>query len=87
MLEDIEKRVDTFARLLDNVGVLPVGDSEKTAPRLMIVQHGHRDKLDLTPSFSLQKARRTGESMLSFFELAQENSQTEMSDKQVGQAS
>jgi 16S rRNA (guanine966-N2)-methyltransferase len=73
-LEDIARRVDTFARLLHNVGVLSAGNSENAAPGLLIVQHRHRDMLDLTPRFDLQKARRAGESTLAFFELANENS-------------
>jgi 16S rRNA (guanine(966)-N(2))-methyltransferase RsmD len=73
-LEDIARRVDTFARLLHNVGVLSAGDSEKAAPGLLIVQHRHRDTLDLAPRFTLQKARRAGESTLAFFELTNENS-------------
>ncbi len=73
-LEDISRRVDTFARLLHNVGVLSAGDSEKNVPGLLIVQHRHRDTLDLAPRFVLQKARRAGESTLAFFELANEDS-------------
>jgi 16S rRNA (guanine(966)-N(2))-methyltransferase RsmD len=73
-LEDIARRVDTFARLLHNVEVLSAGKSENAAAGLMIVQHRHRDTLDLAPRFVLQKARRAGESLLAFFELANENS-------------
>lgn len=75
-LEDIARRVDTFARLLHNVGVLSAERGENSAPGLLIVQHGHRDTLDLAPRFTLQKARRAGESTLAFFELVNENSST-----------
>jgi hypothetical protein len=53
---------------------LSAGKSENAAAGLMIVQHRHRDTLDLAPRFVLQKARRAGESLLAFFELANENS-------------
>ncbi len=86
-LEDIARRVDTFARLLHNVGVLSAGNSEKTASGLLIVQHRHRDTLDLEPRFELQKARRTGESTLSFFELKPEKSpDADLENQQDNQA-
>lgn len=73
-LEDVARRVDTFARLLHNVGVLSADESEKASSSLLIVQHRHRDTLDLAPRFTLQKARRAGESTLAFFEMSVEHS-------------
>lgn len=67
-LEDIAKRVDTFAQLLHNVEELSGGREISPSPGLLIVQHQHRTKLHLSPRFQLQKSRRAGESLLSFFE-------------------
>ena len=67
ILEEIERRVDTLSALLHNVGEL----SEAGFSGLLIVQHQHKAKIDLAPRFVLQKARKTGESLLSFFEVSQ----------------
>lgn len=78
ILEDIAHRVDTFARLLHNVEELSDEEGAGHSPGLLIVQHRHKDHLDLSPRFVLQKARRAGESLLSFFELSDnESSQNE----------
>lgn len=68
ILEEMERRVDTLSALLHNVGELSVKDSSA----LLIVQHHFKAKVDLSPQFTLQKSRRAGESLLSFFELSPE---------------
>jgi 16S rRNA (guanine(966)-N(2))-methyltransferase RsmD len=60
--EDLIQRVDILANLLHNVGVFTAG-----RPKIAVIQHPHRLKFELAAPFSLWKARRVGESCLSFF--------------------
>lgn len=62
--EDLIKRVDILARLLHNVGELSASRA-----RLCVVQHPQRLMFELPAPFELWKSRRVGHSMLSFFEL------------------
>ena len=67
ILLELENRVDTLSALLHNVGEL----SAEGSSALLIVQHHFKAKVDLSSRFTLQKSRRAGESLLSFFELSQ----------------
>ena len=71
ILLELENRVDTLSALLHNVGEL----SDEDSSALLIVQHHFKAKVDLSSRFELQKSRRAGESLLSFFELSAELSQ------------
>ena len=71
ILLELENRVDTLSALLHNVGELSARDSSA----LLIVQHHFKAKVDLSARFELQKSRRAGESLLSFFEVSAELSQ------------
>ena len=82
ILEEIERRVDTLSALLHNVGEL----SESAFAGMLIVQHQHKEKIDLTPQFVLQKARKTGDSLLSFFELSPSLSQEVTEPNQTSSA-
>ncbi len=66
ILQELENRVDTLSALLHNVGELSAAGSSA----LLIVQHHFKAKVDLSARFELQKSRRAGESLLSFFELS-----------------
>lgn len=70
VLEDITKRVDTFLRLLHNVEEPSAQGLSQSSSGLFVVQHQYKTALDLSPQFKLLKSRRTGESLLSFFEPA-----------------
>jgi 16S rRNA G966 N2-methylase RsmD len=82
ILEEIERRVDTLSALLHNVGELSAKDSSA----LLVVQHHFKAKVDLSPQFTLQKSRRAGESLLSFFELSSELSQEVSESNQTSSA-
>jgi 16S rRNA G966 N2-methylase RsmD len=67
--EDLRNRVDILARLLHNVGELS-GGAASFGPKIVVVQHPQRMKFVLDAPFGLWKARRVGDSCLSFFELS-----------------
>jgi 16S rRNA (guanine966-N2)-methyltransferase len=67
-LEDIKQRMDTFHRLLHNVEEFSKNGEVVRRRGVLVVQHQHRAVLELSPLFELQKSRRTGESILEFFE-------------------
>src|SRR5690606_11022861 len=82
ILEDIANRVDNFARLLHNVEELSDAEGGEYSPGLLVVQHRHKDKIDLSSRFVLQKARSAAESLLSSFELTDKESDNK-SDKEL----
>lgn len=66
-LLELAQYIDTIARLLHNV---EESSEKKEGPfhaGLLVVQHQHRMEFALPSHFELEKARRVGESMLSFF--------------------
>ena len=66
--EDLRNRVDILARLLHNVGELSESGTS-SRERIAAIQHPKRMNFELSAPFKLWKARRVGDSCLSFFEL------------------
>lgn len=62
--DDLRNRVDILARMLHNVGELSAD-----TPKIIVVQHPQRMSFSLPAPLELWKARRSGHSCLSFFEL------------------
>jgi 16S rRNA (guanine(966)-N(2))-methyltransferase RsmD len=80
--EDLRNRVDILARLLHNVGELSAGDLSESRSRLLVIQHPQRMSLVLAPPFALWKSRRAGHSLLSFFELIDDQDTDQNIDNQ-----
>jgi 16S rRNA (guanine966-N2)-methyltransferase len=78
--EDLRKRVDILARLLHNVGEFAESIQAPHAG-LAVIQHPQRASFTLAAPFALWKARRSGHSCLSFFELS-ETVETKQETKQ-----
>lgn len=68
VLDELTQRMDTFRRLLHNVEEFSKNGDIIYCSGILVVQHRHRDILNMSPLFELQKSRRTGESSLDFFE-------------------
>ena len=82
ILQELENRVDTLSALLHNVGELSAASSSA----LLIVQHHFKTKVDVSSRFTLQKSRRAGESLLSFYELLTEMPQEVLPSNQTSSA-
>lgn len=65
--QEITKRLDSHPRLLNNVCVQNEEDADFASPSLIVVQHSHRVALPETQNLQLKRAKRAGESLLSFF--------------------
>ena len=65
--QEITKRLDSHPRLLNNVCVQNEEEDNLASPSLIVVQHSHRVALPETHALRFKRAKRAGESALSFF--------------------